>query len=145
MPAPPPLPHLRPENRRIRHLRGISLRNLTFVRKREQSIDDAGINKSPSKLEALRQPQLHTSRSTESLKPTKQRRRSANLADPDHGMQQQLVDHVICDAVFSLHTDDEAEPIYISELRERSMVRLPSATLFVFVPLLNQFRSLPEF
>jgi hypothetical protein len=36
-----------------------------------------------------------------------------------------LVDSVVADVFFSLHVPGEEEPVYISEVRERSAVGLP--------------------
>ncbi|KAJ9136542.1 UV radiation resistance associated protein [Pleurostoma richardsiae] len=120
-----PRPLLLPQNRKLRHLRGIYLRNLSFTRPRGRTIDDAAINKSPGKLEALREtPQLHHALSTESLRPAGARRRSTNLANASPVTRQKrleyTVDSKIADGFFTLHCEDEEDPIYISEVAERS-------------------------
>src|SRR3569833_2105614 len=77
----PPPPHLLPQNRKIRHLRGISLRNLNFSRPRDQSVDDSAIIKPSSKLENLKETsQEHHARSSENLRGQTLRRRSTNLS-----------------------------------------------------------------
>ncbi|KAB5549500.1 UV radiation resistance protein and autophagy-related subunit 14-domain-containing protein [Coniochaeta sp. 2T2.1] len=118
-------PLLLPQNRKLRHLRGIYLRNLSFSRPRGRTIDDAAINKSPSKLEALREtPQLHHAISSESLRPTAGRRRSTNLANASPLTRQKKLEYTvesrIADVFFSLHCDGEEDAIYVSEVAERA-------------------------
>ena len=122
-------PLLLPHNRKLRHLRGISLRNLTFSRPRGRTIDDAALNKSPSKIESLRDtPQLHHALSSEDLRPPGARRRSTNLANASPVTRQKrfedLFDNKLADAFFTLHVEDKEEPIYISETADRATVRL---------------------
>jgi len=127
MPVPPPLPHLLPQNRRVRHLRGIHLRNLTFTPPRDQSVDDAEINQSPSRLDTPQQ--LQYSRSSENLRPEKVRRRSTILANASPLTRQKMrefaLDDRACDAFFSLHGGGDQDPLYVSELGERATVRAP--------------------
>ncbi len=47
---PPPTP----QNRKVRHLRGVYLRNLSFLRPEGRTVDDAAINTTANKLEVLR-------------------------------------------------------------------------------------------
>lgn len=122
-------PLLLPQNRKLRHLRGIYLRNLSFVRPRGRTIDDAAINKSPGKLETLRETQqLHHALSTENLRRPRERRRSTNLSNASPFTRQKrlelAVENRVADAFFSLHYDGEDDPIYISEVAERATVRL---------------------
>lgn len=123
-------PLLLPQNRKIRHLRGIYLRNLSFVRPRGRTIDDAAINKSPGKLEALQETQhLHHARSNESLRQSpRERRRSTNLSNVSPFTRQKrlefAVENRVADAFFTLHSDGDEDPIYISEVAERATVRL---------------------
>ncbi len=129
MSAEPTRPLLLPHNRKIRHLRGLALRNLTFTRPRGRTIDDAALNKSPAKLEALRNtPHLHHALSSEDLRPPGARRRSTNLANADPVTRQKkfedVLDSRLADAFFTLHVQGEDEPIYISETADRSTVRL---------------------
>lgn len=124
-------PLLLPQNRKLRHLRGIALRNLVLARPRGQSIDDAALNKSPAKIEALRNAsRLHRALSSEDLRPPTGRRRSTNLANTSAASRQKDIentfDNRLADAFFSLHVEGEEEPIYISEAAERATVRLPS-------------------
>ena len=124
-------PLLLPQNRKLRHLRGLYLRNLSFVRPRGRTTDDAAINKSPSKLEALREtPQLHHALSTESFRPTAGRRRSTNLANASPFTRQKKLEYTVesrvADVFFSLHCDGEDEAIYVSEVAERATVSLRS-------------------
>jgi hypothetical protein len=121
-------PLLLPQNRKLRHLRGIYLRNLTLARPRGRTIDDAALNKSPGKLEALREaPQLQHARSSEALRPLSSRRRSTNLAGVTPVTRQKKIEYTfdskLADAFFSLHVDSEEEPVYVSEIAERSAVR----------------------
>ena len=127
MPPLQPLPHLLPQNRRLRHLRGIYLRNLQFSRPQGRTTDDAAINKSPDKLESLREThQLHHARSSETLRPEKVRRRSTLQASASPITRQRQLEIAVesktGDAFFSLHCEGEEGPIYISELRERAAV-----------------------
>lgn len=120
-------PLLLPQNRKLRHLRGIYLRNLTFTRPRGHAIDDAALNKSPAKLEALRKtPQLHHARSSEALPSPAIRRRSTNLAHADpltrHKKIENAFDAQLADAFFSLHVGGGDDPVYISEIAERATV-----------------------
>lgn len=123
----PPLPHLLPQNRKIRHLRGISLRNLNFSRPRDQSVDDSAIIKPSSKLENLKETsQVHHARSSENLRGQTLRRRSTNLSSASPLSRQRMLELAIearaADSFFSLHCGREEEPIYVSELRERATV-----------------------
>lgn len=128
-------PLLLPQNRRLRHLKGIWLRNLTSIRLRGQTIDDATLNKTPEKLEALREaarePGLQQSASSDnlnaSIRPRGVRRRSTVWAGATPGYRQKKLEDVIeggmVDTFFSLHYDGEDEPVYISEVIEKAMVR----------------------
>lgn len=118
-------PLLLPQNRRLRHLQGIYLRNLTLTRPRGQTIDDAALNKSPQKLEALREPQLHHSHSSGNLRPGKVRRRSTIWAGASPDFRQKKLENVIdnrmADTFFTLHCEEQDEPIYISEVVGKAM------------------------
>ncbi|CCF41805.1 UV radiation resistance-associated protein [Colletotrichum higginsianum] len=125
MPPPESRPLLLPQNRKLRHLRGIYIRNLSFVRPRGQTIDDTALNKSSSKLDALRDaPQLHHALSSDSLRPKPPRRRSTALAHATPVTRQRMLQFTIdgraADAFFSLHCDGEDEPVYISETKEHA-------------------------
>lgn len=123
-------PLLIPPNRRLRHLQGIYLRNLTTTRPRGHTIDDAALNISPSKLAALREPQLHHAQSSESLntktRPGGKRRRSTIWAGQSPAYRQKKLEDVIgggmADSFFSLHVEAMDEPIYISEVVQKAMV-----------------------
>lgn len=127
-------PLLLPQNRRLRHLQGIYLRNLTLTRPRGVTIDDATLNKTPEKLEALREalrdPQLHHAASSDNLnakiRPNGMRRRSTIWAGQSPAYRQKKLEDVIengmVDTFFSLHCAGEKEPIYISEVVEKAMV-----------------------
>ncbi len=126
-----PRPLLLPQNRRLRHLQGIYLRNLTITRPRGYTIDDAALNKSPEKLEALREPQLHHAQSSDTLnakiRPGKVRRRSTIWAGQSPSYRQKKLEDVIdggmADSFFSIHCEGVSEPIYVSEVVKKAMVR----------------------
>ncbi|KAJ4397801.1 hypothetical protein N0V93_002038 [Gnomoniopsis smithogilvyi] len=118
-------PVLLPQNRKIRHLQGIFLRNLTFDRPRGKTIDDSAFKHSPGKVESLREnAQLHHSASSENLRPGSARRRSTNLGNATPIVRQKhleaSIDKRVADVFFSLHVEGEEEPVYISETGERS-------------------------
>jgi hypothetical protein len=125
-----PRPLLLPQNRRLRHLQGISLRNLTLTHPRGYTIDDAALNKSPEKLEALREPELHHSQSTDTLnakkRPGKTRRRSTIWVGQSPGYRQKKLEDVIyggmADSFFSLHCEGQSDPRYVSEVVKKAMV-----------------------
>lgn len=128
MSTEPTRPLLLPQNRKLRHVRGIAVRNVTFSRPRGRTIDDAALNKSPAKLESLRNPtQLHHALSSEDLRPPTSRRRSTNLANDSSATRQKrfedVFDSKLADVFFSLHVDAGQDPIYISEVGERATVR----------------------
>lgn len=80
--------------------------------------------------------QLHPSRSSESLRkgsvrpdalrPVQKRRTSLSLAHANLGARQRnlemLYEEAMGDVFYSLHVDVDAEPVYISEVRERATV-----------------------
>jgi hypothetical protein len=128
-------PLLLPQNRRIRHLQGILLRNLTVSRPRGRTIDDAALNKTPQKLEALREalnePQLPHAQSSDNLsaqvRPTGMRRRRSTVwasQNPSYRQKklEDVIDHGMVDTFYSLHCAGVEEPIYISEVVEKTMV-----------------------
>ncbi|KAK7734011.1 hypothetical protein SLS53_008006 [Cytospora paraplurivora] len=118
-------PLLLPQNRRLRHLRGIYFRNLRFDRLQGRTADDSAVKHSPGRLDALREgSQLHHSASTETLRPASARRRSTTLGNATPVTRQKQVELMIdshaADAFFSLHVDDDGEPLYVSETVQRS-------------------------
>ncbi|KAL2756674.1 hypothetical protein ACRALDRAFT_2041304 [Sodiomyces alcalophilus JCM 7366] len=135
MPSEPrTTPLLLPHNRKLRHLQGIFLRNLSFVRSRGRTADDsdASLAASPIRKKLLDPfgdgPKLQHSQSTESLRPMARRRSTATTAslnqDKDDPASEQkrleaFFDSRMADAFFSLHTEADEEPIYISETLER--------------------------
>jgi len=125
MASEPSRPLLLPQNRKLRHLQGIYLRNLTLSRPRGKTIDDAALNKTPQKLEALREPQLHHAQSSGDLRPPKLRRRSTNWSGASPDLRQKKLENVIdsrtADTFFTLHTKGQEDPIYISEVVEKAM------------------------
>lgn len=134
----PRRPRLLPQNRKLRHLKGLSLRNLSFAPPNVQTADDAAIITSPNKLGKVRETgQLQASRSSDSLRldslradkrrPKAQPRRSSlSLAHASPATRQKnlesLVESSVGDVFFSLHVADCEEPVYISEVRNRSAV-----------------------
>jgi hypothetical protein len=135
----PRRPRLLPQNRKLRHLRGLSLRNLSFAPASLYTADDAAILRSPNKLGVLRETgPLHSSRSSDTLRrdslraekrrPSVQpRRTSLSLAHANPVTRQKkletLVESSVGDVFFSLHVAEAEEPVYISEVRDRSAVR----------------------
>ncbi|KAG6317781.1 hypothetical protein E4U22_005924 [Claviceps purpurea] len=137
----PRRPRLLPQNRKLRHLKGLSLRNLSFAPRgpgNAHTSDDAAINRSSKKLGNLDETgpsRLRASRSSESLRldslhadkrrPRAQPRRSSlSVAHANPVTRQKdlesLVDSSVGDVFFSLHVADCDEPVYISEVRNRS-------------------------
>ncbi|KAG9238062.1 UV radiation resistance protein-like protein [Amylocarpus encephaloides] len=119
-------PLLLPQNRKIRHLQGIYVRNLTLTRPRGHTIDDAALNKTPQKLQALRESPLHHTASSEDLRrPQKTRRSSSNWVGASPGFRQKKLEDVIdsrmADTFFTLHCEGQEDPIYISEVVEKAM------------------------
>lgn len=135
--AEPRRPRLLAQNRKLRHLRGVWLRNLSFAPATLRTTDDADINRSPKKLQVLRESgQLHPSRSSEnlrndslrseSLRPQIARRTSLSMAHANPVARQKkletLVEEAVGDVFYSLHVGGCADPVYVSEVRERSAV-----------------------
>ncbi|KAJ8066431.1 hypothetical protein OCU04_005492 [Sclerotinia nivalis] len=120
-------PVLLPQNRKLRHLQGIYVRNLTLSRPRGKTIDDAGLNKSPQKLEALRrESQLHHAQSSGDLRPSaRTRRSSSNWVGASPAIRQKKLEDVrdsrMADSFFTLHCAGQDDPIYISEVVEKAM------------------------
>jgi UV radiation resistance-associated gene protein len=133
---------LLPQNRKLRHLRGIYLRNLTFSQPRKYSIDDTSVGAaglaSPvdrEKKRASLRKALHHSRSSDDLLAEPNggataRNRSATLSGANALARQHILEQALdsstADAFFSLHNDGSNEPIYVSEVEERATVHLPS-------------------
>lgn len=131
IPREPSRPLLLPQNRRLRHLQGIYLRNLNFERPRVKTTDDGDLNKgSTNKLDTHTNGHtLHHAASSESLRerPAGARRRSTNLANKSPISRQRHLELAIesraADVFFSLHVDGVEDPVYISEVGTRSIVR----------------------
>ncbi|KAF2005773.1 hypothetical protein P154DRAFT_530578 [Amniculicola lignicola CBS 123094] len=163
--SPPPRerPWLLPYNRKLRHLQGVSLRNLTLTptpsRSRGKTIDDDGIPstlKSPTKAFALKESKgFGQSRSSSDLQATEDaaRRSNGDMREPASprkpsrptmgrgqsmrrrstlewtgasplARQKKLEDVAggrMADTFFSLHVEDQEQPIYISETAEKAM------------------------
>lgn len=125
-------PVLLAQNRKMRHLQGIFVRNLTFDRPHGKTIDDSAVRHSPGKVEALRETvQLHHSASSEDilLRPGAARRRSTNLGNATPFTRQKhleaSIDKRVADVFFSLHVEGEEDPVYVSEVGERATVSTP--------------------
>lgn len=154
-------PWLLSYNRKLRHLQGITIRNLTLTttpsRSRGKTIDDDAIPstlKSPTKALALRESRaLAHSRSSSDLKTTENASRQTNgsLEEPTtptkstrpkfgKGLRRRVTMEwanasplsrqkkleaitagCMADTFYSLHVDDQDEPIYISEVAEKAM------------------------
>ncbi|KAI2626107.1 UV radiation resistance protein and autophagy-related subunit 14-domain-containing protein [Hypomontagnella submonticulosa] len=118
-----------PQNRRLRHLQGIYLRNLSFTRPSGRATDDLDADLLSNKLQARLDgpnPQLHHAHSSESLLPTRAnaRRRSTLVNVSPITRQKQLeytVESRAADVFFSLHCNEKDEPVYISEVGERAI------------------------
>lgn len=127
MTSEPSRPLLLPQNRKIRHVKGVFLRNLTFSQPRGETIDDAALNVSRGKLEALREPpQLHHAHSSSDLRqPKGARRTSTAWAGESPEFRQKKLEDVVAnrmaDTFFTLHCRGQDYPIYISEVAERVM------------------------
>lgn len=119
-------PLLLPQNRKLRHLEGIWLRNLSFARPKGRTTDDVALNTSPSKMGALHDgTKLHHALSSESLRPKARRRASTLTQDTPFSEQKKLqamYDSWIADAFFSLHCEGADDPVYVSEKQERKTV-----------------------
>lgn len=135
--AEPRRPRLLPQNRKLRHLRGIWLRNLSFAPTSHRSVDDASLNTSLKKLPLLSESgQLHPSRSSgslrkDSLRPDtlrqQGRRTSLSFAHINPASRQkkleEAVEEAVGDVFYSLHAGGQDDPVYVSEVRKRSAVR----------------------
>lgn len=130
-------PRLLAQNRKLRHLRGVWLRNLSFAPTNLRTTDDVDVNRSPKKLQVLRESsQLHPSRSSENLRntsllpdpvrPQNVRRTSLSLAHANPVARQKkleaLVEDAVGDVFYTLHVNGCADPVYVSEVREKSAV-----------------------
>lgn len=124
----PPL--LTPQNRKLRHLRGIYLRNLTFARPALRTVDDSEIAASPAPSAAKKGKrrrgsslgELRAAQSSESLRPGVRRGSIAPGGPAER--QRRLegsVEGRLADGFFSLHCE-AAEPVYLSEVVERASV-----------------------
>ncbi|SPO02427.1 uncharacterized protein DNG_05100 [Cephalotrichum gorgonifer] len=126
-------PLLIPQNRRLRHLRGIYLRNLTFERHALRTVDDSELkassspSASPKKSKRRRRGsslgELGDTRSSESLR-AGARRGSVAIGGAQGPAERQkrlerTVEERVADGFFSLHCDG-AEPVYLSEVVERA-------------------------
>lgn len=139
----PRRPRLLAQNRKLRHLKGLSLRNLCFAPVNRCTADDAALPPSPSTPRTLRS--LQSSRSTDSLRldslrpdkrlrPPQNRKISLNLAQSPASRKKRLealVNGSLGDVFLSLHVGRDPDPVYVSEMRQRSAVRAFSDCAFV--------------
>ncbi|KAI0184209.1 UV radiation resistance-associated protein [Xylaria flabelliformis] len=117
------------QNRRLRHLHGIYLRNLSFTKPHGRASDDLDadlLSNRPQEAQLQHQHQLLHARSSESLRPRPNtRRRSTTLANTTpvtrHKQLEYTIESRAADVFFSLHCNEEAGPIYISEVGQRCM------------------------
>lgn len=149
MSVEPRRPRLLPQNRKLRHLNGLSLRNLSFAPPRLlRTADDADliVQKNTQKLEPLREAgTLQSSRSSDNLRrdslhsgqdggarPQQARRTSLSLAHWNLGTRQkkleEVVDTAVGDTFFTVHVSGEKEPVYVSEVKLKSAVSLELGT-----------------
>lgn len=118
-----------PQNRRLRHLQGIYLRNLSFTRPHGRAADDLDAYLPSTKTPTLHDgppPQLHHAHSSESLISTKvNARRRSTLTNANPITHQKQLEYTVesraADVFFSLHCDQDAEPFYLSEVSERAI------------------------
>jgi hypothetical protein len=121
---------LLPQNRKLRHLRGISVRNLTLTRAPSSTTDDAALTKTPAKTVSRQESELQHAQSSDAInikiRPSKPRRRSTIWAGQSTGYRQKkledVIDNGMSDSFFSLHCEGIDEPLYISELVKKAMV-----------------------
>ncbi|KUJ24379.1 uncharacterized protein LY89DRAFT_20083 [Mollisia scopiformis] len=112
-------PLLLPQNRKLRHLQGLYIRNLTLSRPRGHTTDDTALLPIPKSLEHHGLHHAHSSSDLlSSSRPGGLRRRSTNLTP---GVRQRRLENVIeermVDAFFSLHVGEQV--VYVSEVVER--------------------------
>ncbi|KAI1313988.1 UV radiation resistance-associated protein [Xylaria venustula] len=116
------------QNRRLRHLHGIYVRNLSFTKPHGRAADDldADLQSHATKPADSQHPhKLQHSHSSESLRPRAgARRRSTALANATpvtrHKQLEYTVESRAADVFFSLHCQGEDDPIYISEVGHRA-------------------------
>ncbi|RCI13061.1 hypothetical protein L249_0694 [Ophiocordyceps polyrhachis-furcata BCC 54312] len=111
-------PRLVAQNRKLRHLKGISLRNLSLD---DPSASSASATASASLANSLNGAGAHhdilshTLPLKASLSP-----HLPSAAVTRHNKLRKLVETSVAQVFFSLHVDEEAEPVYVSELRQPS-------------------------
>lgn len=133
----PRRPRLAAQNRKLRHLKGISLRNLCFVpAAARRAADDGAVDGGARRLGDLREAgrPLHPSRSSDSLgadkrspQPSPPRRTSLGWAHASPASRQRrledLVESAVGDVFVSLHAGDgHGAPIHVSKVHPRSAV-----------------------
>ncbi|KAI1175594.1 UV radiation resistance-associated protein [Nemania sp. FL0916] len=120
------------QNRRLRHLHGIYVRNLSFTKPHGRASDDLDADLASTKtkphdpeLELPQSvPQLHHAHSSESLRPRANGRRRSTLAGTTpinrHRQLEFTIESRAADVFFSLHCAGADEPVYISEVGARA-------------------------
>lgn len=115
--------YLLAQNRKLRHLRGIYLRNLTFSRPRGHTSDDGNILMHGSWTPERRESLVH-SRSSDNLRSDRTRGRRVTLSGTTAYTRQRLLEQALegstADAFFSLHHGSSADPLYVSEVEEKA-------------------------
>ena len=120
-----PRPLLLPQNRKVRHLRGVYLRNLSFVRPAGHAVDDVAVpSSSAPRHDSQRLPHALSS---ENLRAPNLRRRSSILATQGPSRQKTfegIVDDRAADAFLEVSVEGIQEPVYSSEIVHRATVSL---------------------
>ncbi|CAK7266686.1 hypothetical protein SEPCBS57363_002215 [Sporothrix epigloea] len=132
--AAPQPPFLLPQNRKLRHLRGIYLRNLTLSQeeKSDSAHSSAALTSSPISEEdsskVLQRPPRSTTKDLpKAINGSAKRPRSTTLSGATALARQcileEALDSTTADAFFSLHARDPSihEPLYVSEVCERAI------------------------
>ncbi|CAK7562561.1 MAG: hypothetical protein SEPTF4163_000409 [Sporothrix epigloea] len=131
--AAPQPPFLLPQNRKLRHLRGIYLRNLTFCQEeKSDSVHSSAALTSPiSEEESSKVPQRPPRSKTRdvprAINGSATRHRSTTLSGATALARQRILEEALdsstADAFFSLHARDPSihKPLYVSEVCERAI------------------------
>ncbi|RKF56286.1 UV radiation resistance-associated gene protein [Erysiphe neolycopersici] len=126
MAVEPPRPLLLPQNRKIRHVQGIYLRNLTLPPS-EDAIADNGSKTSGTKSRSFQdhKPPLQRSKSFQDNVLKELQKDSINWAGASASLHQRTLEQVrvnnSADTFITLHCASQMEPIYISEIIENSI------------------------
>ncbi|POS87758.1 hypothetical protein EPUL_001074 [Erysiphe pulchra] len=126
MTVEPPRPLLLPQNRKIRHVQGIYLRNLTLPSLVDTIADD-GSKKSGTKFRSFQvhKPPLQRSNSFQDNVLQELQKYSTNWEGASASLRQRTLEQVIvnnsADTFVTLHCASQVEPIYISEIIKDSI------------------------